>query len=189
MLQDGIALKEICNEDKLLEYMKTFLPQHENVYLKLMNQRLGLDASKSGDSNLDLVLELLGALQSSKMDYNVFFYKLTSIKTFDDISSLSDLCIFRDPIEKWFESYKKVCEKQNSDFEQRNKIMKKVNPKYIIKNYMLQEAIDLAYTGDYSLVNDLLEIAQNPYAEHLKYDRYSNVTPMEFANIKLSCSS
>lgn len=183
------ALKEICDENKLLEYMKTFMPQHENVYLELMNERLGLLASKSGNSNLDLILELLGALQSSKMDYNVFFHRLSSIKSFDDLSFITDLCVFRDPIEKWFDSYRKVCEMQESTFFKRNEIMKKVNPKYIIKNYMLQEAIQLAHRGDYSLVNDLLEIAQNPYNEHPKYDRYANPTPMEFANIKLSCSS
>tara|TARA_B100001063_G_scaffold234457_1_gene251914 strand:- start:9284 stop:10738 length:1455 start_codon:yes stop_codon:yes gene_type:complete len=183
------ALKEICDEDKLLEYMKTFMPQHENVYLELMNKRLGLVAVKSGNSNLDLILELLGALETSKIDYNVFFYKLTNLKSFDDISSITDFCVFTDPIQKWFDSYKKVCEIQDSNIEERNEIMKRVNPKYIIKNYMLQEAIQLAHSGDYSLVNDLLEIAQNPYAEHLKYDRYANPTPMEFANLKLSCSS
>ncbi|MAD40888.1 MAG: hypothetical protein CL623_00645 [Arcobacter sp.] len=183
------ALKEICDEDKLLEYMKTFMPQHENVYLELMNKRLGLVAVKSGNSNLDLILELLGALETSKIDYNVFFYKLTNLKSFDDISSITDFCVFTDPIQKWFDSYKKVCEIQDSNIEERNEIMKRVNPKYIIKNYMLQEAIQLAHSGDYSLVNDLLKIAQNPYAEHLKYDRYANPTPMEFANLKLSCSS
>ncbi len=183
------ALREICDEDKLLEYLKTFLPQHENVYLELINQRLGLLANKSGNRNLDLILELLGALETSKMDYNVFFHRLTSLKSFNDLSSITNFCVFREPLEKWFDSYRKVCEKEESSFEQRHEIMKIVNPKYIIKNYMLQEAIELAHTGDYSLVNDLFEIAQNPFDEHKKYDRYSNPTPMEFANIKLSCSS
>lgn len=183
------ALKEICDVEKLLEYMKIFLPQHENVYLELMNQRLGLNAAKSGNSNLDLVRELLGALESSKMDYNVFFYRLSSINSFDDLSSILDIAVFQEPLRNWFDSYKKVCEQENSTFEDRNKIMKKVNPKYIIKNYMLQEAIELAHEGDYSLVNDLLEIAQNPFNEHEKYEKYSKPTPMDFANIKLSCSS
>ena len=42
---------------------------------------------------------------------------------------------------------------------------------------------------DYSLVNDLLKIAQNPYAEHPNFEKYARQTPMKFANIKLSCSS
>ena len=183
------SLKEICDTDKLLEYMKTFLPQHENIYLQDMNKRLGLDASKSGNSNLDLILELLGALETSKMDYNVFFYRLTKLNDFEDLSSIINLAVFRDPLKKWFESYNKACKNEESSFEKRQEIMKKVNPKYIIKNYMLQDAIALAHDGDYSLVNDLLDIAQNPFDEHEKFDKYAHPTPMEFANVKLSCSS
>ena len=183
------TLKEICDVDKLLDYMKTFLPQHEKVYLELMNKRLGLDASKSGTSNLNLVLELLGALQSSQMDYNVFFYKLTNLKSFEDLSSILDLAVFQEPLKNWFDSYKEVCDFQSDGFEQRYSLMKKTNPKYVIKNYMLQEAIEKAHEGDYSLVNVLLDIAQNPFDEHEKWERFSQVTPEKFSNLKLSCSS
>lgn len=183
------ALKEICDESKLTSYIKTFLPQHENVYLEKMNKRLGLDASKSGNSNLHLILELLGSLEASKMDYNVFFYRLTNLKSFDDLSSILDIAVFQDPLRSWFESYKKVCEDLNTNFTTRREIMKKVNPKYILKNYIIQEAIEKAHEGDYSGVNDLLMIAQNPFDEHLDFEQYAQSTPMKFANIKLSCSS
>ena len=183
------ALNQICDENKLKEYMKTFLTQHQKIYLELINKRLGLDASKSGDSNFNLILELLGSLESSKMDYNVFFYRLTNLKSFDDLSSILDIAVFQEPLKQWFESYKKVCEEQSDGFESRLEIMKKVNPKYILKNYMLQDAIQKADEGDYTLVNELLEIAQNPFDEHPKFEKYAQPTPMKFANIKLSCSS
>ena len=183
------ALNQICDENKLKEYMKTFLTQHQKIYLELINKRLGLDASKSGDSNFNLILELLGSLESSKMDYNVFFYRLTNLKSFDDLSSILDIAVFQEPLKQWFESYKKVCEEQSDGFESRLEIMKKVNPKYILKNYMLQDAIEKADEGDYTLVNELLEIAQNPFDEHPKFEKYAQPTPMKFANIKLSCSS
>ena len=183
------ALNQICDENKLKEYMKTFLTQHQKIYLELINKRLGLDASKSGDSNFNLILELLGSLESSKMDYNVFFYRLTNLKSFDDLSSILDIAVFQEPLKQWFESYKKVCEEQSDGFESRLEIMKKVNPKYILKNYMLQDAIQKADEGDYTLVNELLEIAQNPFDEHPKFEEYAKPTPMKYANIKLSCSS
>ena len=183
------ALNQICDENKLKEYMKTFLTQHQKIYLELINKRLGHDASKSGDSNFNLILELLGSLESSKMDYNVFFYRLTNLKSFDDLSSILDIAVFQEPLKQWFESYKKVCEEQSDGFESRLEIMKKVNPKYILKNYMLQDAIEKADEGDYTLVNELLEIAQNPFDEHPKFEKYAQPTPMKFANIKLSCSS
>lgn len=183
------ALGEICDENRLKEYIKTFLPQHEKIYLDLMNKRLGLDASKSGNSNLLLILELLGSLENAKMDYNVFFYRLTHLKSFEDLSSILDIAVFQEPLKKWFESYKKVCIEQETTFESRFEVMKKVNPKYVLKNYIIQEAIEKAHEGDYTLVNDLLKIAQNPYDEHPFFERYAQPTPMKFANIKLSCSS
>lgn len=183
------ALGQICSKEKLMQYMNTFLPQHEKVYLELMNKRLGLDASKSGNSNLNLILELLGSLEASKIDYNLFFYKLTNLKSFDDLSSVLDIAVFQEPLKQWFESYIKVCEEQESSFESRFIIMKKVNPKYILKNYIIEEAIQKAHNADYSLVNDLLKIAQNPFDEHEEFERYAQSTPMKFANIQLSCSS
>ncbi len=183
------CLSKICDGEKLASYMQTFLSQHQNVYLNLMNKRLGLNANKSSDSNLQLILELLGALETSRMDYNVFFYRLTFIKSFDDLNTILDIAVFQEPIKKWFEAYKKVCEEQSSGFESRYEIMKKVNPKYILKNYMIQEAIEKAHDGDYSLVNDLLKIAQNPFDEHSNFENYANPTPIKYANMKLSCSS
>ena len=67
--------------------------------------------------------------------------------------------------------------------------MLKTNPKYVLKNYMLQEAIDVAEKGDYALVEDLFKIAHDPYSEHEKLERWAGATPGEFKNNKLSCSS
>ncbi|MBN2870666.1 MAG: SELO family protein, partial [Campylobacterales bacterium] len=63
------------------------------------------------------------------------------------------------------------------------------NPKYVLKNHILQEAISRAERDDFTLVNDLLRIARNPYDEHEAYERYAGPTPMEYKNLKLSCSS
>lgn len=58
-----------------------------------------------------------------------------------------------------------------------------------MENYMIQEAIEKAQKGDFTLVNDLLKIAQNPFVEHEGFERYMLSTPQEFCNIQLSCSS
>ena len=100
-----------------------------------------------------------------------------------------DIAVFQEPLKKWFESYKKACLEQDSTFESRFEVMKNINPKFIIKNYMLQEAIEKAHEGDYSGVDDLLKIAQNPFDEHKNFEKYAQPTPMKYANIKLSCSS
>jgi len=53
---------------------------------------------------------------------------------------------------------------------------------------MLQEAIDAAEGGDFSLV-DLFKIVQNPFEEYPEFERWAGATPDAFKNEKLSCSS
>ena len=183
------TLKDNCNFINLMKYLETFIPQHIKEYLSIMNKRIGLDENLSGNSNLNLIIELLSALENAKIDYNCFFYELTKLDNLDDISTITDICVIREPMVKWFEEYKKIIEVQKQDFELMREVIKKINPKYVIKNYMLQEAIEEAKNGDFKLVNDLLNIAQNPFDEHKDFERYSKPTPPEHSNLMLSCSS
>lgn len=183
------TLKDICDFEELIKYLDTFIPQHIKEYLIIMNQRLGLDESLSRNSNLDLIISLLNALENSKIDYNCFFYELTNLENLDDLKAILDICIFRDPMLEWLEDYKKIIKTQNQEFHKMKDLMKKTNPKYIIKNYMLQEAINDAKKGDFKLTNDLLNIAQNPFDDHKEFERYSKPTPNKYSNLRLSCSS
>ena len=183
------ALSEVCEVKKLTQYLETFFPQHEKVYLELMCERLGLDTRSVANYHVDLIISLLAALQEAKADYNCFFYELSRCDNLDDISSVLAVCVNPSAILAWFEDYKKVVLSDLREEGVRRSQMKESNPKYIIKNYMLQEAIDAAKSDDFTLVNALLHIAQNPFDEHKEYERYSKVTPMEHANLQLSCSS
>jgi len=85
--------------------------------------------------------------------------------------------------------YDKRLDHNTSTATIRHNQMLQTNPKYILKNYILQEAIDCAENNDFTLVNDLLKLAQNPYDEHPEFERYAGVTPLQRQNLKLSCSS
>jgi len=67
--------------------------------------------------------------------------------------------------------------------------MIQVNPKYILKNYILQEAIEKASRHDFSMVKHLLKVALAPFDEHPELEYLAKPTPSEYKNIKLSCSS
>lgn len=67
--------------------------------------------------------------------------------------------------------------------------MLETTPKYVLKNFILQEAIDKAEESDNSLVNDLLVLAQNPLDENPVFERYAKTTPSHYRNLKFSCSS
>jgi len=183
------SLGKICDFGKLIEYLETFISKCQKDYLKIMNKRLGLDISLSVDLNIGLIEKLLESLEIEKCDYNCFFYELSNLQNLDELSKILNICTFKESIKEWFDDYKKLIKNQRQDFDTMKKLMKKNNPKYIIKNYMLQEAIKLAQDGDFTLVNDLLKIAQSPFDEHSKFEHYSKPTPLKYANLQLSCSS
>jgi serine/tyrosine/threonine adenylyltransferase len=65
--------------------------------------------------------------------------------------------------------------------------MDKVNPKYVLRNYMAQIASDALDNGDYSIVNELYIILKNPYNEQSKSEKWFVKRP-EWARTKVGCS-
>jgi len=65
--------------------------------------------------------------------------------------------------------------------------MNSVNPLYVLRNYLVQQAIDKAEDGDHSQVNRLLEILKNPYRQQDSLAGYSMKRP-EWARNKAGCS-
>ncbi|MEA2073208.1 MAG: SELO family protein, partial [Campylobacterota bacterium] len=89
----------------------------------------------------------------------------------------------------WLDKYTLRLEKETLSESKRHEKMLAVNPKYILKNHILQEAIDKANEHDFSMVNELLKVALAPFDEHEELEHLCKPTPMKSKNIKLSCSS
>jgi uncharacterized protein YdiU (UPF0061 family) len=183
------ALAGICEYSNLMDYLNTFMFSYKKEFWALMSKRLGLDSFQSSNSYSRLISTLLDAMQNAKIDYNLFFYELTKLQSLQDLDFLNKNAHFPHELKEWFLMYEQALHEENKTLQQAQDTMKQVNPKYIIKNYMLQEAIDSASKADFTLVNDLLAIAQNPFDEHPTFERYAKATPLEFSNLKLSCSS
>lgn len=163
----------IADKEKLESYNNTFIGKYKKLYFNIMFKKLGFKEELEGDKKL--LSELLKAMQSDKIDYTSFFYKL-NFKNYDSIDGSN--------IKLWLEKYKKRASKSRVDFES----MKSVNPKYILRNHMLHEAIEKAQLGDYTMVNILLSIAQNPYGEHKEFEHFTKTLKEDFS-LKCSCSS
>jgi uncharacterized protein YdiU (UPF0061 family) len=60
---------------------------------------------------------------------------------------------------------------------QRQQQMQATNPKYILRNYLAQIAIEKAEKGDFSEIDTLLMLLQNPYDEHPNHEHYADLPP------------
>jgi uncharacterized protein YdiU (UPF0061 family) len=67
--------------------------------------------------------------------------------------------------------------------------MKRVNPKYVLRNHIAQAVIEKAENGDYAEVDRLLEVLQNPFDEQTEMERFAEPPPEGAKKIVVSCSS
>ncbi len=179
------ALSPLISAEKMEKALARYNTLYAEHYLDLMCGKLGLESQEKGDR--EFLRHLLGVLQALSVDYTLFFRTLSRYE--GDRKALLKLGLYHEPMSDWLDSYDKRLRKNASTAEQRHARMLKINPKYVLKNYMLQEAIDAAEEGDFLIVESLFDIAQNPYGEYPAFERWAAATPEESKNRKLSCSS
>jgi len=180
------ALKLIIPEKKmqakLSDYGDFIYP---NAYVKVMRKKLGLEVQL--DDDVELIKELVGTLQDVYVDHTLFYRTLSHYD--GDRAPLYDIVMEPVIMDEWLKLYDARLTHENKTNKQRQEAMLRVNPKYILKNYMLEEAIAKAKREDFSMVQELLYIASHPYDELPEFEHFAGDTPEEFKNLPLSCSS
>jgi len=180
------ALSPIIDQEKMqkkLDDYGNFI--YPDAYIDVMCQKLGLILRL--DEDVELITELVGALQDAYVDYTLFFRTLSHYD--GERMPLYDIAMNPVVIHNWLDLYDKRLDKETRTQQERQNAMLKTNPKYVLKNYMLQDAITLAESGDFSKVEILLHIASHPFDELPEFEHFANETPEEHKNICLSCSS
>jgi len=170
------VLSPIANHELMESYNDMFMAKFKEKYMKIMKDKLGLYNKEINDKQL--ILQLFKAMQEDKIDYTSFFYELSYGQEYFQGKNIS----------KWIDAYKQRLEKEELSREKRLTKMKKFNPKYILRNYMLQDAIETAEKGDFTLVNNLLTIAHNPFDEHKGFEKYTK-PKNGWEPLRCSCSS
>ena len=170
-----------------LEKMEPILAIYDKVYMRYfhyyMCKKLGFEGTVEGDP--ELIDALLDMIESLHVDYTLFFRTLSHYE--GDRSDLLRTALYHEPMHAWLDRYDARI--KHLPTAKRKEQMLSANPKYVLKNYILQEAIDAAEQGDFSVVGTLFTIAQNPFDEHPEFQRWAQATPQVFKNQRLSCSS
>ncbi|MEA1880144.1 MAG: YdiU family protein [Campylobacterota bacterium] len=169
-------------QKKLDDYGDFIYP---NAYIEIMRKKMGLLVEDSQD--VTLITELVEALHDSYIDHTIFFRTLCRYD--GERMPIFELAMNPIPLDNWLNLYDERLKKETLSQKERQKEMLTTNPKYILKNYMLDKAITLAKEGDFSMVETLHHISKHPYDELPEYEAFAQETPEEFKNICLSCSS
>ena len=151
-----------------------------------------------GEAEQLLVREGFALLYEAEVDYTLFFRALGEIgdtlPAEHPISVLGD--VFYDDTKReaeaealnaWLRRWHELVQRHGRTFSERRTAMHAVNPRYVLRNYLAQQAIDAATDGDASLVHTLLEVMRRPYDEQPEYAHFAARRP-EWARVKAGCS-
>jgi uncharacterized protein YdiU (UPF0061 family) len=179
--QLGVALKDFIEEADLKRTLDTY-PQIFHVeYRRLMKEKLGL--YKNIDSDEEFLKKTLNLLVVTKLDYTQFFRELSHYQTskklpFSDSHELSDFLIH----------YEKRLSLEEVTSEERKRLMLNTNPKFILRNYLAQIAIE-NYESSPQTMAQIFEVLSNPFLEWPEFDEWSRPAPVKYKNLSVSCSS
>ena len=155
----------------------------------LWHAKLGLKTEQESDHKL--IQSMLDLMQNNGLDFTVFFRRLADINLHNDSMDhrISDLCIDRTGFESWIDKYRARLASEDSDDAQRSQAMRRVNPKYILRNYLAQIAIETAQHGDFAEIAKLTEILAHPFDEQPEHESYASLPPDWGRELSVSCSS
>jgi uncharacterized protein YdiU (UPF0061 family) len=164
-------------EEGLTLYADTF----SAAWQRALAQKLGVAAlDQPGDD--ELVSELFEILAERETDFTIFFRNL-AVPT---LESLRAAFYTENPrherLEAWLAKYSARVRHEPRQG------MDAVNPKYIFRNYLAQQAIDALERGDASVLERLMTVLKNPYGEQPAHQDLAARRP-EWARHKAGCSA
>ncbi len=196
------ALEATLNQFAENYQARHLVMQLEKLGLKPLSEKQRLSEDQHSN-DATLVTDLLTLLQSVETDMTLFYRCLAEIDVTspaviaskDYVSLLTDAYYQPDQLteeyalqlHQWIERYAKRCESEGLTNTQRKQIMNAVNPLYVLRNYLSQVAIDKADNGDFSGVDELMEVLKKPYTEQEGKSHLAEKRP-EWARHRAGCS-
>ncbi|WP_067515538.1 protein adenylyltransferase SelO [Endozoicomonas ascidiicola] len=183
----GQALVPLFDNAELIQTALDEYPKiYTDTYMELMLNKLGISNKQEGDDQL--VTDLLQLLHDSRCDYTIFFRTLCDLPSDNAKHALTER-VNHASFEPWLTAYNLRLATDNTDHQARQTQMKQVNPKFILRNYLAQQAIEKAEKGDYQEMESLMAVLTAPFEEHPNLEHYASEPPEWGKKLEVSCSS
>lgn len=164
-------------ESALADFSESFTKH----WLAGMREKLGLFNEEQDDELL--IKDLLDMMQKSRADYTNTFLALTFDKTED--SDLSKAAEFTGWYKRWQERLKRQEQLEASS----KQLMRNSNPAIIPRNHRVEAALESAVNGNYSVMEDLLEVLSDPYAHTEKQAEYAGLPEESCSPYRTYCGT
>lgn len=195
LFQLANAIFPLINEvEPLQSIMSDYAINYQNKWQLMMTKKLGFK-DYQGNTDLSIFQSLEKLLGEVETDMTLF-YRLLATYNNNEALTHFELCFYQPEqltesyqvtLNEWLQRYQARLSFDRLSDETRQFNMNKVNPKYVLRNYLAQQAIERAEQGDYSEVETLKIILSSPYEEQPEYQKYAQKRP-DWARDKVGCS-
>jgi uncharacterized protein YdiU (UPF0061 family) len=173
--------------------LSCFTERYAAENARMWSEKLGLSAITRADSGAIEVLQ--GLLARAEVDMTLFFRELAGLDVdapslevvTDAFYSEEARARHADALNAWLDEYAARLRQDAMPRERRIARMNAANPRFVLRNYLAQQAIDAAEEGDATQVMELLDVMRNPYAEQPGREAYAAKRP-DWARHKAGCS-
>ena len=165
----GALVPVFGSTDALQAGLQRYAQAYARCDRRHMAAKLGL--LECSDADLQLVQSLHALLQAAEVDMTLFFRGLADVDPAQPtLGPLREA--FYDPeklrehaggFEAWLRLHAARVRQDGVDPAARRERMNRVNPLYVLRNYLAQQAIDRAEAGDEAGIAELLEVMRRPY--------------------------
>jgi serine/tyrosine/threonine adenylyltransferase len=180
----------MASEEEAMAVVQTTYPQaYAHCFEHLMRQKLGLERECPDDEAL--VAKLFQHLAANQLDYTLFFRRLCHVGRQPSAADerLADLYIDRANCAQWLARWRDRLGLEMLADEARKTAMLAANPKFILRNWIAEQAIRKAESGDFSEVERVYDCLSNPFAEQPENEALAALPPDWASDLEVSCSS
>ncbi len=154
-------------------------------FLARIRAKLGLQQAREGDAAL--VDGLLRLLAADRVDYPIFWRRLSGAVATEDFEPVRDLFLDRAALDAWLLQYKELL--AHDGWALAADLMHKSNPRFVLRNHLGEQAIRAAKLGDFSELQTLQRLLARPFDDHPGHEAYAGFPPDWASSISISCSS
>jgi protein adenylyltransferase len=185
----GEALFSLLSEDEARSALAAYQPAFFSHFHARMREKLGLREVREEDAGL--IEALFGRMAATQVDYTRFFRALGRFDSSPGArnDALRDQFVDREGFDTWAEDYRRRLAAEGSQDAERRARMDRINPKYLLRNYLAQTAIERAQAGDFREVDRLRALLEDPFSEHPEHEASARPPPSWGRHLVVSCSS
>jgi uncharacterized protein YdiU (UPF0061 family) len=202
LLQLGNALANLLDDPAPLQAaMDSYADRYREAFRSMVAGRLGWGEPRDGDDAL--VQQLYQVMGRTETDQVLFYRDLARVPVDPDGALADDVLLapladawyaphevvgpVRDEVVAWLRAWGRRVRDGGLADDERHRRMDSLNPRFVLRNYLAQEAIDAAEGGDTELLHTLLDVVRRPYDEQPGRERFAAKRP-EWARRKPGCS-